>query len=74
MVAFAIEPMIKEFGPELKDVVNCVPFGSSLVALKETIELEVKLAIIHDKGLGSLVGAEHSNELLLRLEEFFLVH
>ncbi len=65
--------MIKKFGPELEDVVNRVPFGSSLLALKETIELEVKLAIIHGKGFGSLVGPEHSNELLVGLQHFSLV-
>jgi hypothetical protein len=73
LVGFARKPMIEKFRPELKDVVYSVPFGSILVALKDTIELEVKLAIIHGKDFGSLVGVEHSNELLMRLHDFFLV-
>jgi hypothetical protein len=73
LVGFAVEPVIKKFGPKSKDVVYSIPFGCSFVALKDAIELEVVRAIVHGKGLSSLMCAEHSNELLVRLQHFFLL-
>jgi hypothetical protein len=73
LVGFAVELVIKMFRPKPKDVVYCVPLYCSFVALKDAIEFEIVHVIVNGKGFGSLVGAEHSNELLLCLQHFFLV-
>ena len=65
--------MVKKVGPKTKDVVHSVSFCCGLLTLENSVKLEVVRRIVHGEGFRVLVCAEHSDELLVRFLDFFLV-